>query len=156
MSSNKITIILQAKVDDAKKNIASLQKDIKSATTSIDAQVEAQKTHSKAITDALNKQNTEYKNFAEKRKKIVDDAIFDNQRLTESMKSKANPFKDQLDILEQARAKMKKTQETFNFLLKGGTLSDEGTGLVENKLKQNEKLLSEHNKNIKRMEWCYV
>ena len=111
--SNKITITLQAKTDDAKKNIASLEKDIKSLTTSIKSQSEIQKTHYSNIKSALNEQNKENENFAKRRQQIIQDTITSNRQLEESMKAKSNPLKEQLNAIEQAKSKMQNEQKAL-------------------------------------------
>ena len=147
--SNKITITLQAKTDDAKKNIASLEKDIKSLTTSIKSQSEIQKTHYSNIKSALNEQNKENENFAKRRQQIIQDTITSSRQLEESMKSKTKPLKEQLNAIEQAKSKLKNEQKALMASLGGdSTKANEKQKEQLNKIEQD---LSSHINEIKKL-----
>lgn len=147
--SNKITITLQAKTDDAKKNIASLEKDIKSLTTSVKSQSEIQKTHYSNIRSALNEQNKENENFAKRRQQIIQDTITSNRQLEESMKSKTNPLKEQLNAIEQAKSKMQNEQKALLSSLGGD--SAKANEKQKEQLNKREQDLSNHINEIKRL-----
>ena len=147
--SNKITITLQAKTDDAKKNIASLEKDIKSLTTSIKSQSEIQKTHYSNIKSALNEQNKENENFAKRRQQIIQDTITSNRQLEESMKAKSNPLKEQLNAIEQAKSKMQNEQKALLSSLGGD--STKANAKEKEQLSKREQDLNNHISEIKRL-----
>ena len=149
MSSNKITITLQAKTDDAKKNIASLEKDIKSLTTSIKSQSEIQKTHYSNIKSALNEQNKENENFAKRRQQIIQDTITSSRQLEESMKSKTNPLKEQLNAIEQAKSKLQNEQKALMASLGGD--STKANAKEKEQLSKREQDLNNHISEIKRL-----
>jgi hypothetical protein len=122
MSSNKITITLQANTKDAKKNINDLEKEIKLLTTSIDEQSKLQKGHYTDIQSALKEQGKEREKFAKRNEEIVNNTISNNRKQEESMKAMTSSFKKQLNDLEQLKEKAQATQQALLSPL-GGDIS---------------------------------
>lgn len=147
MSSNKITITLQANTKDAKKNINDLEKEIKGLTSSIETQSKLQKDKYNEIQSALKEQTQEREKFAKRNQDIVNNTISNNRRQEESMKAMTSTLKTQLNELEQLKAKAQATQQALLSPL-GGDIS-KGSAKQKEQFAKTEQDLINHTAKIR-------